>query len=538
MPAKDQFANCKHGKWNNCNSNSKIYKDTHMKKMTRALPAVCYLLLCNAHADMNATHTAYLNNLATFLPNFTKNIDQIWPGIPAASTPVVIAFDALRENPENDSLYAFNFSPSNAAWQKKIMNNVPVYVMAHDSLGGHSFIPSFGNYYFKLENKNAILFSPYLISDEDFSIDNGYLAGTFYAYYELTSSPRTKHTFENYQNQTVLHDGFNKAEPLALLITETNALDDYMRNHNEEALKDFAVLAQYRATLLDASSKLYESAFPALPCTYYVAFKAASPNDLMTTMFAENELPSSANANTLDPNSINTQVEYTAALAFNQIAASFALDKVKPTVWKTTVDTTSLNPTDILQAHYSFNANEQADRLKTAKARYHYDGAYALFNPRINAGTQKAAALTKAYQQTAGTETTLQLAKNDAAVPYFKDQGSQFAIDSQNEVFDNLEQLKSFDLKTGFTANNLAVVYQKKVEDFTGFQASYQFKMPQNTSLSFNGTTETIAHFVAKDQTIEVKNLSIASPGKDGFALTTIGKATISSVGGKLKIVL
>ncbi len=509
-----------------------------MKKMTRALPAVCYLLLCNAHADTNASHAAYLNNVATFLPVFAKNIDQIWPGIPVASTPVLIAFDAQREKPEDDSLYAFNFSSQNAAWQKKLINNVPVYFMPHDSLGAHSFIPSFGNYYFNLENKKAIVFSPYLISDQDFTIDNGYLAGTFYALYELTSSPRTKHTYENYQNETIVHDGFNKADQAALLITETAALDDYMRTHNEEALKDFAVMAQYRATLLDAKSKIYESAHPALPCTHYVAFKAASPSEQMTVAFMENDMPASAGSDTVDVESLNIQSEYNDALAFNQIAASFALDKVKPNAWKTTVETTALNPTDILQAHYTFNGNELATRLNAAKARYHYDRTFAMFSTKITLGTQYGLALDRTYQQSTGIETTLQLARDDEAVPYFKDTGAQFATDSQNTVLGNLEQLKSFDLKTGFSANNIAVVYQKKVNDFNGYQATYQFKMPQTASMNLDGTNETVAHFAQKDQTREVKNLSITAPGKDGFALTTIGKAKVSSSNGKLKIEL
>ncbi len=518
-----------------------------MKKILSIFPIIFALCIFNAHADSKARE-AYLKNLTQFFPTFSQNIGQIWPGMSVAANPVIIAFES---DTSDTSLYAINFNTQNPAWQKRLINNMPIYYMAQDNIGARQFRPTLSSFYFNLENNQALIYYP-MFSEKnypenesiDFSLDNGSLVQYFFTLHEISHSPHANDMLTNWDRSYILHKDFNIADHLALLLIESAALDDYLHSHNEEALKNFAAIAQYRVQSSDMNTKKFESAYPMLPCLLYVEFQTIYSNEQKKLEAIESLIPASAIHPISNTTLIDPQEEYRSALSFNQTAASFALDNILPQTWKTTVQTTDATPTDILQSQYRINnAKDLMERLNIAKNRYHFVDLYLALNNIIGDKLRKIAAIENSYKKDTNPEIIIEITYGDNENNgYYTNYLANYAIDSQNEIYEKVDRLEhNIGSQKFLKANNIEIVFFKREMTTSGLPLiSYKFKLNPNTSIEIDNHIETLAHFMRNNQARVVDSaIHLFTPGKNNAPnIITSNKTSIKVENGTLKITI
>jgi hypothetical protein len=200
-----------------------------MKKILPVFTIASSLVLgmTNAYADDAAAQ--YMQSLTIFLPTLQKNADTIWPGFRVDTKPLIMTTHANQEGQGDDSLYALNFAPQNPAWQKQVINDMPVYYMQHDSVGVHDYRPSINAPYFTLENQQAMVFhfeNIYTDQEKSNAWMNQILAMDYYSYYEFLNSPNAEAKLALVEQQDMVHDGFNKPDSFSLLFLQEAALKD------------------------------------------------------------------------------------------------------------------------------------------------------------------------------------------------------------------------------------------------------------------------------------------------------------------------
>ncbi len=83
-----------------------------------------------------------------------------------------------------------------------------------------------------------------------------------FSLYELVQSPYAKTLMEKYFKAARYPYGeFNKLESVTLLLLQNTILADYFKNQDQESLKDYAAVYQYRANLLEQDALDMENKF-------------------------------------------------------------------------------------------------------------------------------------------------------------------------------------------------------------------------------------------------------------------------------------
>lgn len=503
-----------------------------MKTCWKFFATLIVSVMTCANAGNSSSQQAYIHSLANFLPTFTKQANLLWPGLNIDSKALVITFDTEK----NDrSVYALNFTPRAANWQRLSDEQIPIYFMSDDIIGAHTFIPTLQSPYLILEEKSAIKYSPsfYMLEDQ-YQLDHAILAGSYYVYYELNDSPYAKDKLVKMGKPYPAHTGFNQADSLSLLLLESFALNTYLDKHDEEALRDFAAIHHYRQQHVDPSTQQFDHAYPALPCTTYIMLKASLSDQEMT----EKLLGEFPDHDTDYAHFANHQhlTDYLDALSFNQTAASVALDHLGLD-WKMEVEAKNMSPVDLLQAHYQTNSAEMNARFENAKMRYGYDKLFATLENDLKPYLHKMETLQNLYQQNNGVELIIHLPSQDYLLVNYEADGGAYHVDSQLMLHYKTTTLKNISDVMSLDGRHLNIVYHhKQLDNFLDLAASNHtltIKLPPDAKITADLTNEIVGRIAGKDQVMSLHKFSVVASGDQGFTL----KVSVAGSNGQLKVV-
>jgi hypothetical protein len=513
-----------------------------MKKIFPVLTLTAALIVGATNGYADDYPIQYIQSLTSFLPQLKKNANAIWPGFQVETKPLIVYMrDDDQEDQKNDSLYALDVTPQNPAWQKQIINDTSVYYMQHDSIGAHAYQASILKPYFVFENQLSVVFTPHDIfgeAEKTNAFNNKILAMNYYFYYEFFHSPYAESKWELIKQQNIVHDGFNKTESMALLFLEATVLKQYLETHNEEVLKDYAALFQYRYQLLDQNSQTFEVTAGEPLVEDYIAVKAVTQNDADFRAYALSEyveLPSADYAGYQNH-------FYDDALKFTHLVLEFGLDTVQPN-WKIAVESSNTPPSIVLQQHYHFSDKEVAARVQSVKIRYGYAEISQSANALLTTYLQEMQALQTQYQQSADIEFVMNLP--DRYNGRSEGQAKQYVLDSDVTLHIGVSklQINAFHDDLNFDGKNMPAYYTITKKSFVDSKESsvVKFKLPGATKVIVDGKSDTLEHFVVTDKQVEFHQLSIEASGQEQQALSIVLTAkeagfVLAVTDGKLQI--
>lgn len=495
-----------------------------MKKMSSRFALACslFVFLSSAYAD---NVPQYIQDLAGFLPVFKKNADDIWPGLSAELKHPLLVFPF-----EAQDVYAFDFVPQNSAWQSQVIKGLNVYHLQNDLIGAHDFMPSKHQPYLTVDNQSCIVVgcSPY------YNGNNESVARYFFINYEFFSSPYAASKIALLEKQiNTVYDTFAHPELVALLKLEKAALDDYLVTRNEDALKNYAAIFQYRYQLLDDNSRFVEvTAGEPLSVDEYVGYKAVAKNtdDLIRRLQDASRSLDEA----LPWGEIN--MNYQELLEFNRETVKFALDTVQPN-WKSIVESTNAAPSMLLQKHYHLTADQVNARVKFAKTQYNYSMMMADINRRYDSYFQQLQALQSEYQNDQGIEFSMSFSDN---TPIDMVTGSSSVpVNSSVTITPDLFKLSICSKKFCLNAKNIPVAYSLISDSLDDASTrTMKFKLPTSAVIiTDDGAPLTVQQFVAVGKSVKFHALNVKNSGQGaGVNLTVNGDATLAVIDGRLQV--
>ncbi len=306
---------------------------------------------------------------------------SLWPGFQFNAKPLIVGFESESAKEDNMHLYAFNLAAKNTEWQALAIKTSakPVYFMSHDGIGMAGFYPTLNKPYLNVDGQDSVpaQFIDYLGEDGNKSS----MIQIPFAFYEQVQSPYAKTLMENhFKAARYPYDEFNKLESVTLLLLQNKILADYFKNQNQESLKDYAAVYQYRANLLEKDALNVEDKLLNSRLTY-VSLKAVYKNTADIYQALQKDLIASdeeIDAFLTDPQHLSDtlgNIYYTLLPA-----VGVALDDLMPT-WKQAVESNQSSANEMLVQHFHMSESELAARVNAVKKNY----AYAALSNQVKA---------------------------------------------------------------------------------------------------------------------------------------------------------
>lgn len=313
---------------------------------------LCLLCISTAHAgDIEQNYISMTEAAISFVD---QNQYVVWPGFHISKTPTILYFS------DTQHIYAFRFIPKNPDWQKLIVRNQPIYYLDHDEIGAKEMDDM--EFDKKIDEQSSFVIKPFSnVSTKDMTHDVIALAHERFHMYEILESRFSRSSIDYSVHPYI---GLNKTN-ITLSYLELDILKNYLVTKDENSLKNYIAVHQYRTQLLDQESIAYENAKEILEgMAAYVGFQSVNLNnqDKIQRIMTDPTF-SAACSSPSDEKKIPDCIEHN-RYYFIGPALGYALDNIAPTSWKETVELSGTTPDALLQQYYPMSQDEITQRVQ------------------------------------------------------------------------------------------------------------------------------------------------------------------------------
>lgn len=474
----------------------------------RRLGQLSILIFCVANTYAQNVEHDFALQMQKTISYVKEHSSDVWPGFHLSATPIVVYF--TDRDKSYSHLYAFNFKPVNPAWLPLNFNQSPVYYLDKDIYNISSIAWGFKT----IDGQRSFIFDPDPKQD---SLQN--VANTVYFRFFNYQHFHNESNFpQNDPWEYPDYNGLQQLMQVKLSYLELEALKNYLQiedtTQKENSLKDAVAINQYRAMILDAGSKQYDSYLSRnWGLSGYVSWKSLNPlhdTQYIQALNTNCNISSSSNFE-----SIRSCLEYD-RYNFLTLVYGLSLDRHLNSEWKKEVETNKASPEVLLQRYYRFSNEEAEARVNyiIKNDKYNFSKLSLIVESKLNPFIEDTNKLQESYRQHPGIELQVfyqpayENLKSDVRVKNSTETKSYY-INNKTELYTNYSgNGGNYDeRKLSINFHNIPYFYNNVLNTPFGMQWG-KFKVTPDTKLIIDRRVYTIGDFMKdKKRTCFIKLL-------------------------------
>ena len=405
---------------------------------------------------------------------------SIWPQNDIHLKPTLLHFT-------NHHSYAIQFQPTNPHWQLLSEFSSFVYFLETDEYQLDKVPLSYGNV---IDGQSPCYIYQYIEGKGE--------RNSFVALHERFHSFQGEHDEFRFFNFGIYKDLTNLTN-MALSYLELSAIEDYWLNNQEESLKDYIAITQFRGQSLSKESINYEigkEVWEGL-ADYFSIAALPDEHSIKQQLLQQDRCSKDFEEN------ISCQRQwryyYTGAIA------AFALDNLSITDWKQKFIEQHLAPRIQLQQLFKMDKNEINQRVESAKERFYFNKSELQIQLILNDYLKKMNQHLQNYKNQEGTPL--------AILPGFKlTSSSSKTVSEQDYFIDSDQELKIKVTSIQITPDKRYTMEITELPYLLSSSTSTQLKLKPKTKIKIDGKSVNIEELVKSDQVINFRSLLISNP--------------------------
>jgi hypothetical protein len=423
---------------------------------------------------------------------FIKTMHQIFQDMPGASiwpqndihlTPTLLHFS-------NHHTYALQFQPTNPHWQILNEFSSSVYFLEEDEYHLDGIPLSYGDV---IDGQ-----SPTYIFSYHEQVNNPE-RNSFIALHERFHAFQGEHEpFQEYGFNT--YPDLNSIENIALSYLELATLKDYWTNHQNESLKDYIAITQFRERALNKDSLDYEI--------------AKEVWEGLANYFAISALPDDS---PIKKQGLQTDIDKMCSQDFDQIIAcqrqwryyytgaiaAFALDNLAIPNWKTQFIEHHLAPRIQLQHFYNMKNEEINRRVQQAQEKFHFDKMMEKIHSIMDEYVRNMNLHLERYEAIEGT-------KLDLFGGFTRRSTGEVSAEESYHL-DGVHQLQVNVTSVDLSSDRLYVMKTHNIPYLLSSNTSTQLKLDAQTEININGQPYQLKDLLGSPQRFDFSSLTITN---------------------------